>query len=336
MHVKYMFSVLLFSAVGFAQVDSLPAKTQKYNGYGLPNTKFKKIKIDLSKKRPQTQQFESISAPPAKINFTSMPQSNNVVTQIETKPEVKAVQFGFSLSSGYNRQAEKQADGSLPEYYMHELTPSLKIGEYTAMGVFYYYDDIKNPSANEWQDSVLAATKKAWNLGNYFTLAPGISLGLPLAKATREIGLKNTLGTSLTLGLNTKNMGAAAWTLNYSLGYTKMTNEFETNPKGEPITSYRVRQRINIGYSFTDALSFQTRFQFDSATSYSNVIRNSFLHFQVLEYSFNDHVSANIGHANGAGAFIVRESETDYYLENNIKFYDPKSSEYSIGLTLSI
>ncbi len=341
MFLRTLILFLLTGTAAFAQVDSLPAKTQKYNGYGLPNTRFKKIKIDLSKKKVAPNTMETFSTPaPTPVTtgfFSSDSKNTNLTAQLKEKkvePPVKLL--GFILSSSYNRQGEKQKDGTLGEYYSHILNPSLQLGEFSLLGYFYYYDDIKSPGLNEWQDSVIALTKKPWELGNYFTLASGVAVTLPLSKASREIGQKYSIGTSLTLGLNTKNMGLPAWIFSYSVGYTKMNNEFETSPKGEPVTSYRIRQRINIGYNFTDAFSFKTRFQYDSAYAYSNVVRNAFLHFQVFGYQFNDHLGVYVGHTNGGNAFLVKESEQDYYLENNVKFFDPNASEYAVGIDLSI
>jgi hypothetical protein len=131
-------------------------------------------------------------------------------------------------------------------------------------------------------------------------------------------------------------MGFDAVSINYSAGYAKITTDYDTKTNREPAPNYRIRQRINFGYDFTDKFNFKTRFQFDSVYSNANVVRNSFLHFQVFEYNLTDHISANIGHSNGNNAFNIVESPQDYKLENNVKFYDPKISEYSIGIGLSI
>ncbi len=326
-----LISILAASSIAFAQTN-----TEKYNGYGVPNTKFKKIKINFNKKNDSSQ-IEKIKTVAPTATLPLNPQTNNLKAQIVEKKKEPLVSFSFALNSSYNIQAEKQSDGTRAEYLQHEINPLVKISDYTLQGFFYYYDDLKAPATNEWQDSFIALNKAPWNLGDYFTLAPGLALTLPLSKASREVvSSKYSVGASLALGLNTKNMGLDAFSVTYSLGYTKMYSDYETNIKNEPSTNYRIRQRLTLGYQITDALSFKTRFQYDSSYSYANVVRDAFLHFQVFEYQFTEHISANIGHANAGNSYLVKESENDYYLQNNVKFFDPETSEYSIGIGLSI
>jgi hypothetical protein len=213
----------------------------------------------------------------------------------------------------------------------------MKISDFSIAGDFIYGDDLKDPSSNEWQDSSIAVSRKAWSLGQYLKLSPTVAIGLPLSSSTREvIRLKYVLVGGLGFGLNTKELGAENLVLSYSLSYSKMFNEFETKESGDPLTSYRIRQGVTLGYQITDALSVITISRFDSSYSYANVVRNSFQAIQAFEYKFTDHISAYIAHANGAPAYILKEGDSDYYLESNVKLYDPKTSEYSIGINLSI
>lgn len=331
---------------------------QKYNGYGLPNTKFKKIKIDLTKKEKPDKDGMTINMIPKNTALTKpdfmkeSDQNENLINsqlnhsepinqqtiQIKQSDFEKIFyKFGFKLNSSYNTQAEKQTDNSKAEYLYHELIPSFKVYDYTLYGYFYYYDDIISPSYNEWNDSYLAMTRTSFNLGNYLTLTPATTLTFPLSKKSRDvINIKYSLGGSASLALNTAHLNIPQLSLSYSLSYTKMINEYNTDVNGNPISSYRIRQRFNFGYQILEKLAFKTRFQFDASTSYENVTRNSFLHYQFLEYQFHPNLSVNIGHTNTANAFKIKNGEQDYYLENNIKFYSPETSEFSIGLGMSI
>lgn len=325
---------------------STSIKTQKYNGYGLPNTKFKKIKVDMTKKIAAPQQAQttpSIEAASVKLtpkyslaaaDTTTAATSTTTTTAAKS---AKPVSFNFMYGLSYNAQMQEQENHARGEYLQHQFMPKMKMGDFSLFGDFYYYDDIKDPSASEWWDSAVVLTYKPVEIGKYFTLGPLGALGLPLQKSSREGGgIKYSLGTTLALGLNTKNMGLEALTLNYTIGYTKYTTEFHTKPNGDPSADYRIRQRVNFGYQFTDKFSFSSRFQYDSGYSNQGVVKNAYYHFEVLEYQFTDIFAASIGHSTGSAVYSITESGNDILFENDLKFYDPKISEIGIGISLSI
>lgn len=336
-------TILLCSLSGslvFAQTKktTTPMKTQKYNGYGLPNTKFRKIKVDMTKKQSETKASPSIATEPVTLTPKSSMQPNNVSVSAAT-PAAKAekfVKFSLDYDISYNTQAEKQADGSRSEYISHNFIPKVSIGNYNIFGDIYYNDDIKSPSANEWQDSALVVNRKAFEWGRYVTFTPAGLFVFPLQKSSREdAGIKYAFGPIGTFGLNTKNMGLDALTLNYYLAYAKYVTEFKTKPNGDPSADYRIRQRINFGYQFTDWLSFKSRFQFDSGYSNQGVVKNAYLHYEALEFQITEKISTYIMHATASGVYTISEAGGDILFENDLKFYDPKNSELAIGLTLS-
>ena len=89
-------------------------------------------------------------------------------------------------------------------------------------------------------------------------------------------------------------------------------------------------KRLSASYDFYDSISFSTRFQFESAFDTAGTVTNAFLHFEQLEYYSNDYLAAFLGHTNSNGLF---NPET---YQNNLKLYDNNSSEYYLGLTLSL
>lgn len=334
----------LSSSAATAQVSesTTPLKTQKYNGYGLPNTKFKKIKVDMTKKATSNQTTATTApsidaAPVSLVPKSSMQPNNTIVATAKPTADTKLVSFNFDYDLSYNAQMQEQENHARGEYLQHEFTPQLKIGDYTVLGDFFYYDDLKSPSANEWMDSVIAAKRKPWEMGSYLTLGPGFILGLPLSKASREdAGIKYLVGPTLTLGINSKNIGLEALTLNYYVRYAKYATEFKTKPNGDPSADYLIRQRINIGWQFTDKLSFKGRFEYNSGYSNQGVVKNAYVHFENFTYQITDMVGVYIAHSTGGNVYSITENAAgDITFENDLKFYDPKVSEIALGTTLS-
>ncbi len=346
-HLTYLLSLMatlqIVAPIAFAQTSSRTTtqmKTQKYNGYGLPNTKFKKVKIDLAKKKNAPNAEPSIAAPVITMPKTPIQADGTTATTGPTAAApAKFLTFGFAYDVSYNAQAQLQEKNAREEYILDEFTPKMVIGEYTLLGVFDYIENVKNPGASEWADSSVFLSKKAWELGRVITLSPHALLILPLSKASREVvQMKYGLSAGFTLGLNTKNLGAEKLGLNYVLRYTKYTNEFDTKTNNEPVNDHQIRQRINLSYSFTEKFSFRTRFEYNSNYSAQNVVKNGYVHFEIFNYQFTENFSANIGHSAGGSVYTIRDSDagSSAYLENDLKFYDPKTSELAVGLGFSI
>lgn len=334
----------LSSTAALAQVSepTTPLKTQKYNGYGLPNTKFKKIKVDLTKKKngtPTTATMApSIEATPVKlVPKSSMQPDNTIMAAAKPAPEKKLVKLSMDYDLSYNAQMQTQENNARDEYLVHELMPKITIDNYSIMGDFLYRDDRKDTSANEWQDSAVVLSRKSWELGRIFTLAPALTTVLPLSKKSREdAGIKYLIGPTLTLGLNTKNLGLDSFKLNYAVRYLKYQTEFKTKPNGDPSGESQIRQRVTAIYQFTDKFSATGVFDYKSGYSTENTIRNSYWHAEVLGYQITDMFALYIAHSTGGSVYSISENAVGYVLfENDLKFYDPKASEIAIGTTIS-
>jgi hypothetical protein len=209
----------------------------------------------------------------------------------------------------------------------YDIVPTMTLGPIRALVWFSYAQDLVDNKASEWQDfPILFTMAKPYNAGDYITLSPATSVTIPQTRATKDgAQLNYAVNINTTIGLNTKTLGWDGVVLNLQTGYTKMNNEFTTSFAGEPTTSYKFRQRINFWYPIIDNLTFKSRIQYDSNFSYENVVRNTFLHFEVLDYSFLEKYSVSIGHTNAGPIFNPA-------YENNFKFYSSDSSQYSIGL----
>ena len=310
-----IFTLLIISTLAlttFAE-DVKPMQPEKYNGYGLPNTKFKKVSVAPKAHNPQ-------GASRAEPKETE-----------SIKKEDRGYSLGVDLSPTYSIQAEKHKDGSQTQFIYYELNPWLQVGDYKFTGLFYYNQNLKEPSDQDWDDSVVFVNRKAWEPTKLLMLTPYLNFGLPLSKTSREKALiTGTVGPSFALGLNSKEIGLPQLTLIGSTGYTKMFTRSNLNSAGEANVNYRLRQKLTAAWALTDSLAFKVRFQFDSVYDYDNYVTNAFLHFEQFEYKVNDHLGLNLGHTNSNGLF---NPET---YENNLKFYDKESSEIYAGFTVSI
>lgn len=239
--------------------------------------------------------------------------------------------FGFVFDTNYSLQASTQADGTRTQGQDFTVIPSVKYGKYKAdVAVTYEQDLVDSAASPGFYDPGFGFYRSAWEPNSYVKISPSMSLILPMTDNSKNnVGLIYNIGGALSFSLNTKTLGWDNWSMSYVPSYTRNFTNYDTKLKdGSPNTMYRIRNRFNVGYSFTDKLSLATRFQFDSNYSVSGIVRNSFLHFQSLGYAINDTVEVNITHTNSNSLY---KSQT---YESNLKFYDDTSSIYSVGMTV--
>ena len=277
------------------------------------------------------------TAAPAASTAVKAPVKKAAATSTTKAPAPKAVEapkVGYSLifDTNYTLQASTQPNGKRSQSQDYSLIPGISYGDYSGNVTFTYEQDLVDSTSDGFADPAFGASRKAWELNKYFKLGPSVALVLPMTDDTKNnVGLLYNIGAALSLSLNTKTLGWDAWSISTSVAFNRNFTKYDTKAEdGNPNTMYRIRQRYNVGYAFTDKLSLSTRFQFDSNTSVGGIVRNSFLHWQALGYAITDNVEVNFTHANSNSLY----KPTTY--ESNLNFYDEQKSNYSIGMTVSI
>jgi len=165
-------------------------------------------------------------------------------------------------------------------------------------------------------------------MGEYFDLKPELLAALPLFR--RSTDFNSYIGGRMTAMLNAKNAGVPDLLLRYGLQFGKLNYKEEMSGTDYNIDT-RLRQRVHLGYQFTEALSALIYFHYDSNFLYDNSVRNAFYHETLIAYAINSHITLDVGVANGGGVFSGENQEID-----NLKFYNEKSSEAFMSLNLSL
>ncbi|MGZ3690789.1 MAG: hypothetical protein ACXVAX_04765 [Pseudobdellovibrio sp.] len=255
-------------------------------------------------------------------------------TTTPMKDDVASLKFNLGLGAAYSTQAQTQPDGTRSEEVDYIFTPALTYGDYKFSMFNLYAQNMKDTTkggGGSFIDPIYSISKKSMALGEYFKWGPSLSFVLPMTDNSKNnTQLLYTIGGAVSIALNTKNLGIDAWSISYSVGVNRNFTQFDTTAAGDPVTAERIRQRFNVGYDFTDSWSLATRFEFDANYTYDGIVRNRFLHYETLNYKFNDTVSVSAGHTNSNTLL----NGTTY--ENNLKFYDDATSQYTAELDISI
>lgn len=263
------------------------------------------------------------TAPAAATSTTAAPAAAK-------KEEAPSVKFGFVYGGSYSLQAEKQADGTRTQAIGHEFTGKMSYGDYRASVYSAYENDIVDTSGTgSFTDPAWKLSRKSWTLNDYLSMGPALTLTIPMNASSKEDDLY-TVGGALSFSLNTKTLGLDSLSLGNEISANKYFTKYDTTSAGSPSKSHRFRNRITVGYDITDKFSFFNLFDFNFNYSVNGVVTNSFFSLQSFGYTLSDNVSVSLSHTNG-GAYL--KSGT---YENNLKFYDSKSSNYSVGLEVSL
>lgn len=272
------------------------------------------------------------AATATKMKMKAPTAATSTVKAPAKKEEPASLGFSLIFDTNHTIGAAPNDEGVRSESHDFSLIPGMSYGDYSTDVTFTYEQDMVDSSASPgFYDPAFGFYRKAWELNKYFKLSPSISLILPMSDSSKNnVGLMYNVGAGLKLALNTKTLGWDNWSFNYNPSYTRNFTTYDTKLNGDPNTLYRIRNRFNMGYSFTDKLSLSLRFQLDSNYSVEGIVRNNFLHYQYIAYAITDNVEVNVGHTNSAG--LLKPAT----YENNLKFYDETSSTYSAGMTISI
>lgn len=261
---------------------------------------------------------------------TAAPAATSTATAPK-KEEPPSVKFGVSYEAGYSMQAQTQPDGTRGTSLSHGLTPSMGYGDYRSTLSISYEQDLNDSASNGFADPVIGLSKKAWTLNKYLKLGPSGTLVLPMTDASKnKVGLMYNIGGALSLSLITKELGMDKWSMSYQMALNKNFTNYDTKADGSPQNSHKLRNRVSVGYTITDSLSFFNMFDFNSSYSVNGVVTNSFFSLQSFGYGINDNVSVSMSHSNG-GAYL--KSGT---YENNLKFFDSENSYYGLSVEVSL
>jgi hypothetical protein len=296
--MRQLIFFFIFIAYGF-QIQAAPAKAQ----------------VPVSQAQPQPQKLQPLPVP--KVPAVPAPAATST-----------GIKFGMDIDLRYSTQAEKQPDGTRSEYITYEFIPAIKTEDYRFRLISDFYYHVKDQSINEWDNTVFEATTlKPWSVSPYVDLKPDLIVALPFFQ--RSSDFRHYYGARMTAALVSKNTSVPELTLRYGLQYGKFGFKQDMTAGAYNIDS-RLRQRVHLGYQFTEAFAMKLYFHFDSNFLIDNTVRNTYYHETIFEYTFNDVFGTYAGIANGGGLY-----KGEYQEQDNLNFYDKNTTEAIGGITFS-
>ena len=315
---------------------------EKYNGYGLPNSKFMKVSQNKTDDSAASENKKNVKPTQKKLEkkqdgnedeflSASSQRSNSNLIRKDTvsKKEDSPFKFFLEVDISYSIMLDKKnEDGTHPEYGGVGFAPAFKFYDYKISGLFNYNYDLHQPDiGNDWDDGQFSLSRKGWELGSYFKIGPTATLDLPFSKESRvNRTMKYILSGGFNLALNSKNAGVENVTLSYAASYGYFSNEYTTRADGiTPTSKYRYLQILTTGYKI-GAVDLLGMFYYTSNYSYDDVVRNSFKHIESISYTFPNKIILSIMHVN-KGPMMKAKT-----YENNLEFYDKETSTLVLDL----
>lgn len=218
-------------------------------------------------------------------------------------------------------------DGTKAESNDTTFENSYQINEsFKAKSKVIYSQNLKNSVENDFADIDLSVSKSSIPLGSTFTLSPTLLGTLPLSKSSR---LNNQFNGALGVGLK---WGLASGTLVEGLSLsltTALSRLFHRAPtaiSGTVLNQYTAYQKLVANYSISK-YSFTLVFNHTNSMTYQNNLKEGFVLAQEFEFTANDSLAFQLGHANGGSALKANAQDS------NIQFFNENSSAVYVGVT---
>ncbi len=220
-------------------------------------------------------------------------------------------------------------DGSKAESNDTTFENTYQINEsFKAKSKIIYSQNLKNSAQNDFADIDLSVSKSSIPLGPTLTLSPTLLGTVPLSKNSR---LNNQLNGALGVGLK---WGLASGTLieGLSLSLTtalsRLFHQATTSISGSVLNQYTAYQKLVANYSISK-YSFTLVFNHTNSMTYQNNLKEGFVFAQEFEFTANDSLAFQLGHANAGSALKANAQDS------NIQFFNENTSVAYVGVTWS-
>lgn len=334
--VLTILGVMLVASISFARtpttgsLDEAAKRASQLRAYREAKKKKKSATATGSTATENNIKYSPTNPPPkypdAEPLSESRPAPQNTANNSQATQSPYKLSLGTSIS--YEQKVEEKENGVRDRGMGLMLMPKFVFWDFSLRADFFYGYDLNQPRiASGWGDGIISLMYDGLKL-SALKFSPYTSVELPLSKESREnreIILVNNLG--VLTALDTKALDMENLSLSYSVAFGYYTNEYTTRVNGEPATEYKIVQTFKTGYKFSP-FSVNFKFQFTSAYSYEDVVRDGFLHSESISYVINEGLGFSLYHYNKA-PFLK-----DVTYQNNLKAFDEKTS--TVGLSMDL
>lgn len=323
-----MAAAFLFSSIASAQGSAKKIAQQK-KAAAIVTAKNSKKSLGKNGKATLTTTPVAPAKTETKITVGSpatIPSASNLTATVQTpaaeekKPASRV--SGLFAAAGTQNLYDRQ-DGTFHQSVDFMSRLSVKLSDnYSLTAAGGYGLDPKDETASDWADVAVLLSRKGYELGSRFTLAPRLSTSIPVSKDSRvRQSMQSSAGVSLALGFQEgvlrEGLGITA-----SVGATRFIHQYEEAVDGSVNSQYSFKQALSVEYGI-GKVGLSLELIHRNAQSYQGFLGEAFEHTEELSYQVSDHMGVAIGHTLGGSMLKPDGRESNFSLlnDNDSKVY---------------
>jgi len=260
--------------------------------------------VKASKNQKKATQKKAKKAPVATATATTAPAQQTATTTAPAaalSPAKPTKNLSASVSLARTNSLNNYQDGSEQASWDSTFLASYKLSQnYSVTGLIERSDDIKNSDNSDWQSASIRLSHAAISIfDNNMTVAPRLSMGLPISKAQRLASFQTSLGLSARLAANSDKLFSKKLSLSTGWGISRSIHQYDTAKSGAVNNQYSSTQDLVVGWSFTEDLGLSLEVVHYNYWSYQGTMKEFYSHNQELSYAIDPQFSVAIGHSLG-------------------------------------
>ena len=207
-----------------------------------------------------------------------------------------------------------------------ELLPTFRLSSKSTLRVYTPIENNNSTNETLLLNTVVSFLRDPIVLNSSNKLNLELKALLPTDEAAREEqSLQGALGFVASVRHQLKTSRPSS--ISYGLDAYKFSHEFDRSNSRTANISHRLRHIVSYDLGLTQKLALNLKGYYQTGFTYQNVIKETFLLEQSLDYSLNTNLAFGLSHSNQGALF--EKNGADF----NASFYDSRDSSISAYVT---
>lgn len=256
---------------------------------------------------PETPAATTAPAAPTAAGDLATSATPNPEKPVEEKPEKP---WRLALGLGRSNSLYVTGDGEDQASWDFSMAPSFTLNsDYKLSFLVEYTQDIKASDTDYGRGNISVSKSSGFEGFNHrVKLVPRFGVGLPLSETTRASSLNASTALGGKLEANPDYLITKKLALSLDVSVTRYFHKYDTATSGAINNQWASAQTGEIGWSFTDDLSFSVTAGHYNFVSYQGGQTDFLSHSEELGYKVSPKWSVAVGHAFGAPYVSARRA----------------------------
>lgn len=251
---------------------------------------------------------------------------------LDAKKSFGSDDFSFAFTLGRSNSLYNKEDGSEKSFIDSALSASYKLSpSFFLAALAEGSQDLKDDSKSDISSFQLSLNKGLFPIKNeVLSLSSSLKFGVPVSKAQNSASFLGSLGVGLKADMNPEILFSRKFLLSGHLSGGRNFHQYETAKSGRVNSQYSSVQGFDVGWSFTDMVSFQFSANHYNSWGYQGFLKEFYNHSEEFSFQLGSITSFVFGHSLGSPYVSVYKANG---LDSNYALVDEDNSFIYASIT---